>query len=105
MKRIEEWSRISIAEISIGYEVSVTSLQLALAYSAVANGGFLMKHHIVEKIVHPTGTISYQAKPQVVRRVASREVMKDLTDMLELVVSKGTGSKAKLNGKVSETIQ
>ena len=98
MKRIEEWSQISIAEISIGYEVSVTSLQLALAYSAVANGGFLMKPHIVEKIVHPTGAISYQAKPQVGRRVASREVMKDLTDMLELVVSKGTGSKANLQG-------
>ncbi|MFL3051055.1 MAG: peptidoglycan D,D-transpeptidase FtsI family protein, partial [Candidatus Neomarinimicrobiota bacterium] len=65
MKRTEEWSRISIAEISIGYEVSVTSLQLALAYSAVANGGFLMKPHIVEKIIHPTGTISYQAEPQV----------------------------------------
>tara|TARA_B100000700_G_C15062948_1_gene867189 strand:- start:3137 stop:5095 length:1959 start_codon:yes stop_codon:yes gene_type:complete len=98
MKRTEKWSKISIAEISIGYEVSVTCLQLALAYSAVANGGFLMKPHIVEKIIHPTGRINYQAEPQVVRRVASKEVMKDLTDMLELVVSKGTGAKANIQG-------
>ncbi len=97
-KPTDDWSGISIAEISIGYEVSITSLQLALAYGAVANGGFLMKPHIVEKIVHPSGTVSYEAEPTVVRRVASREVMAELTDILELVIAKGTGAKAYLPG-------
>ncbi len=97
-KPTDDWSGISIAEISIGYEVSITTLQLALAYGAVANGGFLMKPHIVDRIVHPSGTVSYEAEPTVVRRVASREVMDELTDMLELAVSKGTGTKANLPG-------
>ena len=97
-KQTEDWSGISIAQISIGYEVSVTTLQMALAYSAVANGGFLMKPQIVEKIIHPSGTVSYEAEPQVIRRVASKKVMDELTDMLELVVSKGTGTKANLPG-------
>mgnify|MGYP003322936010 CR=1 FL=1 len=97
-KPTDFWSGISIAEISIGYEVSTTSLQLALAYGAVANGGFLMKPHIVEKIVHPSGNVSYEAEPTVVRRVASREVMAELTGMLELVVSKGTAARAGLPG-------
>jgi membrane peptidoglycan carboxypeptidase len=71
---------------------------MALAYSAVANGGFLMKPQIVEKIIHPSGTVSYEAEPQVIRRVASKKVMDELTDMLELAVSKGTGTKANLPG-------
>lgn len=97
-KQTKNWSGISIAEISIGYEVSVTTLQLALAYGAVANGGFLMKPQIVEKIIRPSGTVSYETEPRVIRRVASKKVMDELTDMLELVVSKGTGTKANLPG-------
>lgn len=97
-KQVEEWSGISLGEISIGYEVSATTLQMALAYAAVANGGFLMKPHIVEKIVHPSGTVRYEAEPQVIRRVASKEVMSELTGMLEMVVSSGTGTRAKLPG-------
>ncbi|MFQ6674143.1 MAG: peptidoglycan D,D-transpeptidase FtsI family protein, partial [Fidelibacterota bacterium] len=43
LKPVREWSTISLAEMSLGHEISVTVLQLAYAYGAIANGGFLMR--------------------------------------------------------------
>ena len=97
-KRTSKWSSISLAEISIGYEVAVTSLQLAMAYGALANDGFLMKPHLVEEIISSDGKIQYKAKPKVVKKVASDDAILKLTKMLEMVVSNGTGEKASLPG-------
>ena len=58
LRTIDEWSRISIAQFPLGHEVSVTTLQIALAYAAIANGGYLMKPIIVEKIQNEIGRAS-----------------------------------------------
>ena len=50
IKPEKEWSRISIGQISMGHEVAVNALQLAVAFSAIANNGFLVKPYIVDKI-------------------------------------------------------
>jgi len=97
-KNTKKWSSISLAEISIGYEVAVTSLQLAMAYSALANNGFLMKPFLVEEISSASGKLIYKAKPKVIKKVASEEAVLQLTEMLEMVVSNGTGEKAGLPG-------
>lgn len=98
LKETDQWSGISLAEISLGYEVSVTTLQLAAAYSAIANGGFLMKPFLVDRIIHPTGKVTYASSPQLIRKVASRPVMERLTSMLCQVVETGTGTSARLKG-------
>lgn len=97
-KTTGNWSSISLAEISIGYEVAVTSLQLAMAYGALANNGFLMKPHIVDEITSADGKVQYKAKPKVIKKVASDDAILKLTKMLEMVVSNGTGEKAGLPG-------
>jgi len=51
LRRLENWSGFSLASVTIGQEVAVTTLQLAMAYSAIANGGFLMKPRLVSQIV------------------------------------------------------
>ena len=39
----KSWSAVSLGQIAMGHEVAVTALQLAMAYSAIANGGYLLK--------------------------------------------------------------
>lgn len=98
LRSTEEWSAISLAEISLGHEISISTLQLAFAYGAVANGGFLMKPLVVDKIVHPSGRIIFEQTPQIIRRIASKEVMDTLTEMLQRVVESGTGTSARIKG-------
>ena len=98
IKSVSEWSAISLAEISLGHEVSVTTLQLAYAYGAIANGGFLMKPLLVEEIIHPSGRNVYKCSPQIVRQIAPKKVMDEMSEMLVRVVNTGTGTWAKIKG-------
>ena len=98
LRRLESWSGFSIASVAIGQEVAVTTLQLAMAYSAIANGGFLMKPRLVSQIVNNTGKPFYREEPEVLRKISEPSVMKDLTAMLIQVVESGTGTAARIPG-------
>ncbi|MEE9189566.1 MAG: penicillin-binding protein [Candidatus Neomarinimicrobiota bacterium] len=98
LRKPSEWSRISRAEMSMGQEVGITALQLAIAYSAIANGGFLLKPRLVEQIVNPDQKIIYSEKPEVIRKVSDRKVMDDIKNMLGKVVQSGTGIQAGIPG-------
>ena len=82
---------------SFGQGISVTPLQLVNAFSAIANGGELMKPYLVEKIVKSNGEET-ETEPQEIRRVISREASLDLTRMLVSVVQNGHGKKAGVPG-------
>jgi cell division protein FtsI/penicillin-binding protein 2 len=97
LKRPVDWDQRTIYSLSYGYGLSATVLQLAAAYSAIANGGVLMKPYLVEKIVNDEKVI-YQGKPQEIRRVVSQKTAETMTDMFQLVVEKGTGVQAKIDG-------
>ncbi len=97
VRDIARWSGISLASISFGQEVSVTAIQLITAVSAVANGGLLMKPHIV-KAIEDEGIAIKEFKPEVVRRVVSEKTCKEVTDILEYAVKYGTGKKAMMEG-------
>jgi cell division protein FtsI (penicillin-binding protein 3) len=90
------WSRQTPASILMGYEIAVTPLQLATAYSAIANGGELPEPHIVKEIRSPEGEVVYRAEPRLVRRVMSGEVARTIRQMLRSVVQEGTATKADL---------
>lgn len=96
LKNSKHWSLVSKAEISIGYEVSVTSLQLAMAYCAIGNGGVLLKPQLITSFTTPKGYEKQVDKMDALRRVASENTMQTLTNMLEKAVSHGTGSQAYL---------
>lgn len=98
LRHPDDWSEISLAEIAIGYEVGVTALQLATAYSAIANGGFLMKPHLIKQVRSASGDILLTEKPEVIRKVADQTVMNQLKDILVQVVENGTGTKAAIKG-------
>lgn len=89
---------IDLATMSFGQANSVTPIQLLSAISAVANGGTLYRPYIVDKITTPDGQLVQQQKPTPVRQVISKATASQMTDVLEQVVSGGTGSLAKIPG-------
>jgi cell division protein FtsI (penicillin-binding protein 3) len=90
------WSGISIGEISIGQEVGVTALQLAAAYSAIANGGILFQPRVVRDVFLEGA--HNPPPPAVGRRVVSQETARLLKEMLAEAVESGTGIQARLTG-------
>jgi cell division protein FtsI (penicillin-binding protein 3) len=82
---------------SYGQGLSITPIQLAAAYSALANGGTLMRPYIVEEIVRPDGTRE-KTKPQTVTRAISQGAAHLITGMLVSVVERGHGKRAGVPG-------
>ena len=90
------WTPQSAASVVMGYEVSVTPLQMVTAYSAIANGGELLAPHVVKEIRSPDGTVRYTARREVVRRIMTPEVAAEVRVMLRDVVAGGTSTRADL---------
>jgi len=94
-----EWSGVTLPWMSIGYEVQATSLQIAQAYAAFANGGELMKPYIVDHITDEFGNVKEKTTPSMVRRIASRSTIEKLQPVFEEVVSdSGTAEWAAVDG-------
>jgi cell division protein FtsI (penicillin-binding protein 3) len=91
------WSGRSTPTVAIGQEVSVTPLQLAMAYAAVANDGVLMTPRIVRSLVHPDGSTVRANPPRVARRVVSVETARTVRSFLAAVVDSGTATTAQLS--------
>jgi len=98
LRKTTDWSEISLAEISIGYEVAVSALQMASAYSAIANGGFLLKPRLINQIFSHNGEVIHRENPEVIRKVAEPATMNIIKEILTQVVQKGTGTKANIKG-------
>lgn len=94
------WNGDSLASMSIGYEVSITALQAATAYAAIANNGVRITPHIIKEIRQADGKIVSATKPQT-SQVISAENARDLRRMLQKVVQSGTAKRAQLNGYTS----
>ncbi len=92
-----EWSLVSKAFISFGYELSVTPIQLASAFSSLVNGGVLYQPQIIKRLTNPSGETNLEYKPREVRRVISQKTSDRMRAVLASVVSNGTGQKAKLD--------
>ncbi|MCD6170256.1 MAG: PASTA domain-containing protein [Candidatus Latescibacteria bacterium] len=92
------WSKRSLATIAIGQEISATPLQLATAYCAIANGGYLMKPYVLKAISSKDGKLIKEQSPEVVRKVVSEKTARTVTEILCDVVESGTGVEAKIEG-------
>ena len=91
-----EWTRPSAASLAIGYELSVTPIQMAAAYAALANGGLLLQPTLIREVRSPEGRLLYRHEPEPVRRAVSPEIATGLRDLLRGVVERGTGAEAAL---------
>ncbi len=96
----ENWNGDSLASMSIGYEISVTALQSAAAYGAIANDGVRVQPHIIKQIRKADGEVISTTEPERTQ-VFSAETAQNLREMLKQVVTKGTAKRAQLNGYTS----
>ena len=96
--KAEDMRDSDIATTAIGQSIAVTPLQLVTAMSAIANGGMLMRPHIVREIKNPDGSVYEERKPQEVRETLQKTVNRTLIGLLEQVVATGGGSKAAVRG-------
>ena len=98
--RLDHWGSFSIASVSMGQEVGVTPLQMITAVSAVANGGYLYKPHVVQEMKRgeqelPLPTASMAMEP---KRIIRPETAATLRRLMEGVIIHGTGKNARLDG-------
>jgi len=96
LKEPRSWSCPSHTSMAMGYEISVTAVQLAAAYAAIANDGLLLVPTLVKEIRDADGKLVYEHKPQVVRRVMKPKTARMLRDVLASVVDSGTATDASL---------
>ncbi|MGI6622371.1 MAG: penicillin-binding transpeptidase domain-containing protein [Acetivibrionales bacterium] len=89
---------IDLAVSSFGQRFQISPIQLITAYSAIANGGNLMKPTIIKQISDSEGNIIKKFEPQVVRKVISEDTAREVCSILEGVVSEGTGKNAYVAG-------
>lgn len=90
------WSGFSATSLSIGQEMAVTGLQLVQAYSAIANGGVLVKPRLLRRISSSDSDIRQEFSREEIRRVLPSETARWLRRMLMGVVEGGTGKLALL---------
>jgi cell division protein FtsI (penicillin-binding protein 3) len=100
LRRLENWTPVSIGSISMGQEVGVTPLQLVTAVSSIANGGTLYKPLVVAELrrgdqpMPLTGAVAPGEPKEVIRP----ETAATLRRLMEGVVLNGTGKLARLDG-------
>ncbi|MGB6544089.1 MAG: penicillin-binding transpeptidase domain-containing protein [Candidatus Acidiferrales bacterium] len=97
MRRLENWTPISVGSISMGQEVGVTPIQILTVMSAIANGGTIIRPHIVAGLRTGSQAIVPEAQPAP-RRVMQATTAATMRGMLEGVVLHGTGEFAHLDG-------
>jgi cell division protein FtsI/penicillin-binding protein 2 len=93
---VTSWSGLSQASLALGQELTATPLQIAMAYGAIANGGWLLQPRLVSSVSAGEGTSV--DRQQVRARVLDPGLCARLTRMLEAVVEEGTGGGARVPG-------
>lgn len=95
----KRWDKVKWSRAPIGQGVSVTALQLASAYQAIANDGVRMQPYIVERIVDHEGKEIHRHEPKVLSRPVSALTARRVRSMMYDVVSpSGTARRAAVRG-------
>ncbi|MBN2554189.1 MAG: transpeptidase family protein [Spirochaetales bacterium] len=93
------WSARSKATIAFGQEVSVSALQIVQAATVFANGGLLLKPHIVRKIVSPQGETIQNLGREPLQEVLSPQTAQRVLEMMETATEDGgTARRGRVEG-------
>jgi peptidoglycan glycosyltransferase len=95
----DDLTRAQVAQSAIGqFDVRVTPLEMAMVAAGIANGGEVMRPYLVKQVLAPDLSALSLASPSVLSRAVSSQVAQLLTSMMELVVTSGTGTRARIPG-------
>ena len=98
LRPLRRWDGYSMRRVPFGQEISVTSLQLAMAYAALANDGRLLRPRLVDRVIGPDGENVWQSEPEVVARPFSPAAARGAIEAMQRVVEEegGTGRRARM---------
>ena len=91
---VDQWSDSSIGNIPMGQGIAVTAIQMASAFSTVADNGIQVKPRLVEQV----GKTVYQTTAADKHRVIPAKVAKEIRVDLTAAVDRGTGTAAQIPG-------
>ena len=89
---------VELSSSSFGQSFQVTPIQMVTAISAIANGGYLMTPYVVARQLDENGNVISETQPNIRRQVISEETAAEVADMMEAVVTSGTGKNAYVSG-------
>ncbi len=92
------WSGVTQATMSFGQGIAVTPIEMAMAFSALINGGVLYKPLLIDRVEDKDGNILVKYNPIIKNRVISNETSFKVKKMMEEVVVRGTATSAKIEG-------
>ncbi len=95
--KLQNWDGYTLHSVAFGQAISTTAVQLATAYSAIANGGKLMKPTIVDSYRDDNGRILEQFEPTLLRNVSTKTATDTLKSYLQGVVDYGTARHIKMD--------
>jgi penicillin-binding protein A len=91
--------QVDPGRLAFGQErLQVTPLQMAMVAAAIANHGVLMRPQLVERVLSPSGKTITHLRPRALGRPVKPQTAAELTQMMELAVSGGTGTAAQIPG-------
>lgn len=98
-KKSEEpkrWYGTTLAWMSFGYETSISPIYTLSFFNAIANNGTFMRPYFVDSVVSAKGILIKKQEPKIlIEKIAKDSAIKDIQDMLRLVVDRGTGKRLK----------
>lgn len=94
----QKWDKLKKNNMAFGQGIVVSPIQMAVAFSAVVNGGTMYKPYLVDKITDNDGVVIMRNTPEKVREVIKPEVSEMVRGMMEETVSAGTGKRAYIEG-------
>ncbi len=94
LRPLAKWSGLSKYSLAIGQEISVNSIQLAAAFSAIGNQGVYMVPTVIEAIERDDGTPVRSFFPRSKGTIISKETARKLLSMMKVAVESGTGKRA-----------
>ncbi len=95
---LESMGISELSSSSFGQTFQVSPIQVITAVSAIANGGKLMQPYVVDSILDSDGNVVEKTQAKVKRQVISEKTASAVAEMMEQVVSKGTGKNAYVAG-------
>ncbi len=95
LRPVETWNRkFAMTSLPMGQEIAVTPLQLATAFSALVNGGILVRPRVAVALANEDGVVQEAYPVQPVRRVIAPRTSAAMRRVLARVVREGTGRRA-----------
>ncbi len=94
-----KWAKIDVTRVAMGHSVAVTALQMLNVLCCIGNDGFLMKSHVVRKVVDVDGVVLQENKPEALARPITERTAALMRRMLaEVTGADGTGKRAAVAG-------